>query len=211
MKTTMWSLRLLLAALLLIASAMEESEAAPITFTESTVGSGSLGGVQYANALVTFNATADTSQVVGPAPFFTVHPTTLTVTVAGLGSGTFTSSRTDVFDNQTFVNGSITGIAGIGDLNLGATALGTSNTGFQTYALMSSIGPLSGPNFIRPDITFTTTAGAFALTSAGTATFQANTGSVPEPSSLCLCGIAGAIGVIISRARGYWCQFNFLN
>ncbi len=199
MKIVTWSLRTTIAAILLIACATGNTKAGFITYLETTTGSGTLGGVAFTNALVTLTATADTSNVTGSSGFFTVHPTTATVSVDGFSPATFTSSTFDVIDNQSFSNNGITGIVGFGDTNSG-TVLGDSNAAFQSYSLTTSIGPLTGADFIRSDVTFATTAGGFVLSSAGPATFQAIIG-VPEPSSLALSVIAGAIGLGVARTR----------
>jgi hypothetical protein len=194
--------RLVIAAMAvgLMACSQNRSDAAFITYTETATASGSLGGVAFNDVLVTLSATADTTNIVAAPLFFSVTPTTATVTVAGLGSAAFTSKTFDVFDNQTFITGGITGMAGFGDSAEG-TLLGDSNAAFASYALATPIGPLTGSGFASGTLaSFATTGGDFVIAFATSpAIFTATT--VPEPSSLALCGFAGAMGVGISWRR----------
>ena len=81
--------------------AARHGQAAPITYTEQALASGTLGARVFTNALVTIVFTGDTTNVTGGAGFFTNNLGTATISVAGIGTGTFTSSLF-VFDNQTF-------------------------------------------------------------------------------------------------------------
>jgi hypothetical protein len=152
-------------------------------------GHGSLGGNNFTNALVTVKFTGDTTNVMMDAPgFFSNRVGTATVTVAGIGTATFTAS-TFVADNQL----AGPGFAGIATLD--GTILGPFNPAFASYDLRTPIGPLSGPSFIRPDVTFQTTLGGFHLDTAGDATFTATTAAVPEPATLTLLGL-GTLGLL---------------
>lgn len=161
-----------------------------ITYTESAIGSGSLGKTDFTNALVTLTATGDTSSVVdeGGGVFVIILPVELTV--EGLGSTMFT-------DTLQFVSNNV-GLAGVGDNSDDQAVLFTTNSAFDSYNLQTGIGPLSGaPEFNAGD-SFNTADGAFVTTSFGTSTFEAVVNSsVPEPSTIAmfgtgLLGLAGA-------------------
>src|SRR5579862_1176439 len=69
------------------------ASAAPITYTETLTASGTLGGTTFTDALVTVTLTGDTSNVTaGPVPHTDVLVNTgsATVSVSGIGTGTFT-------------------------------------------------------------------------------------------------------------------------
>jgi hypothetical protein len=66
-----------------------------ITYSLSATATGTLGGAPFTNALVTVTLTGNTSNVVdGPAPFnnYLVDSGAATVSIAGLGTATFTDS-----------------------------------------------------------------------------------------------------------------------
>jgi hypothetical protein len=162
-----------------------------ITYTESAIGTGSLGKTDFTNALVTITATGDTGSVVdkGGGVFVIILPVELTV--EGLGSTMFT-------DVIQFVSNNV-GVAGVGDNTNGLGLLFTDNSVFTTYNLQSGIGPISGPSGFNAGSSFGTADGAFVTTSFGTSTFEAveASSSVPEPSTIAmfgtgLLGLAGA-------------------
>jgi hypothetical protein len=192
--------RFVLAAVVLgmMVAAVPQAEAAPIIYTETAVGSGTLGTTSFTNAAITLTSTADTTNVTNPlASFFGVTNTSAQVTVDSLGTATFTIS-TDTFDNQTFSPPA----AGVGATS-GGSILDTLNTAFATYNLKSSIGPVSGAAFIVPGQAFGTNLGNFVLNSiSGNVTFQATIGTaVPEPTSLVMGATALAAGAIYSLRR----------
>jgi hypothetical protein len=172
--------------------------AEPITYTTSAMGSGSLGGVNFTNALMTIALVGDTNAVMMTSPgFWQVLDISGTVTVAGVGTGTFIIP-VGTFDNQ---NVSVAGnqSRGTGEPDI----LDVSNPAFLSYDLRTSIGPLSGTPLFNPSIPFPTTSGNFNINSvAGMSTFEATTGpAVPEPSALALSVVGLASLAFISCRR----------
>src|SRR5581483_4112687 len=82
------------AAVVLLSSATQ-MRANPITYTISSMVSGTLGASSFTDALVTLTLTGDTANITpGPAPFTDVDVNTgaATVNVAGIGTASFTDS-----------------------------------------------------------------------------------------------------------------------
>ena len=113
------------------------AQAAPIIYTISSVGSGSLGSNSFNDASFTITATADTSQIsLLSAGVFIVPDLSATISISGLGTATFTSATN--FSNE---NTEAVGInSGPGALDI----LDVLNPVFETYNLSTSIGPVSG-------------------------------------------------------------------
>jgi hypothetical protein len=181
-----------LATLALLLGGAGRAVAMPIVYTDQATASGTLGSTPFTNALVTVTFTGDTNTVTGGVPFFTNTVGVAQVTVAGIGTATFTNPM-ETFDNQTQQ------FAGIADISGSpVSVLDTQNAAFATYDLKSFIGPFTGPVFFNAGHTFPTTAGGFTLQSVlnNTSTFTATApaAAVPEPTSLALFGV-GALGL----------------
>jgi hypothetical protein len=154
--------------------------AAPITYTVTAIGTGSLGGSSFTNAAVTVTLTGDTAGVTHPfgSTFNNFGPAT--VNVAGIGTGTFTNSMI-VFCSQTGGPGGI-GAAGIEDNVLFLDILDTANAAFASYECATAIGPVTGPALFNGGSAFPTSLGDFILTDVGNSTFTAALGPVVAQS-----------------------------
>ena len=184
------------AVLGLIAGASGQARAELITFTETAIATGTLGGTPYINALITLTSTADTTAVTENSGFFSVINTSATVDVPLIGTAAFAPSST-TFDNQTF-NPPAAGIA-----SGGFSILDTFSATFGSYDLKSSIGPIVGPAFINSNEPFSTSMGDFIITSvSGDVTFTAVLqGAVPEPGTFGMAGTAVIVGLGASWYR----------
>lgn len=184
-----------LAILAIVTAATLAAHADTITYTESAIGTGLLGKASFTNALVTITATGDTGNVVdkGGGIFVIILPVELTV--QGLGSTTFT-------DIIQFVSNNGSHDAGVGDGTNGLALLFTNNSVFSTYNLQTGIGPISGASIFNSGASFGTADGSFVTTSFGTATFEAVTSSVPEPSTFALFG-TGLLGLADMARRKF--------
>jgi hypothetical protein len=167
------------------------ARAGPVTYTEQFTGAGSLNGTPYTGALVTFTFTGDTANIMHPEPLlFNNRPGNATVTVPGIGTATFTDAVA-VFDNQGNPSAGFTDFTSLNDL------LNVENGIFSSYALDTSIGPVSGQAVFGPGQGIPTTLGSFVIDSiAGdTVTFTATLSTVPEPGSFMLVAVAAlAVG-----------------
>ena len=176
------------------------ASAGPITFTETQIGIGSLGGTPFNNVLVTIVLTTDTSTITGGSGvFFDIGPAT--VTVAGLGTATFTDTMEAVVSQGC-------PCAGISDETTDRAVMFDTNSAFSTYDLSTAIGPLLGESSGNSGLGFSTSMGAFILSSSlnnegHPATFTATTvGSVPEPGTLGLLAAGIALFLIRRRVAG---------
>ena len=160
--------------------------AGPITFTEAITTSGSLDGTAFTNQLVTITLTGNTSSITNPSSglYFLNGPAS--VTVATVGSDTFTDTMAAA-ENQS------SHAVGITDTTTSLTLLWTANAALSTYDLSASIGPLSGGSLGNAGTAFATTGGSFTITGAlnvdHPSTFTAAVSGVPEPGTLALLGI----------------------
>jgi hypothetical protein len=176
------------------------ASAGPITFTETQTGIGSLGGKAFNDVLVTIVLTTDTSTITGGSGvFFDIGPAT--VTVAGLGTATFTDTMQAVVSQGC-------PCAGISDETTDRSVMFDTNSAFSTYDLSTAIGPLLGESSGNSGLGFSTSMGAFILSSSlnnegHPATFTATTvGSVPEPGTLGLLAAGIALFLIRRRVAG---------
>jgi hypothetical protein len=182
-----------------LASLASPALAAPITYTETVVASGSLGGTPFTNALVTFTQTADTAAITTVSPgLLEVQDITSTVSVAGVGAGAF-AGPTVTFVNQASIAANA-GLAVDTVSSNGPIILNAFNPALAAYNLATSIGPVSGPlPTYAPGTAFATFAGDFVINVngiSGNSTFQATlVAAVPEPSSLVMAGAAALAGL----------------
>jgi hypothetical protein len=156
------------------------SLAVPITYTEQATATGSLGGVDFNDASVLLTMNNDTTNVIGGPTLFEILGTA-TVSVNGGAPVTFTDSI-EVFSAQAVSPASV----GFADLTRSLDILDDTSASFATYALTTSIGPISNTAFISANEAFPTTGGAFILTSVAgpTSSFTATTVAVPAPGGL---------------------------
>jgi hypothetical protein len=168
------------------------AQAGQIIYTIQGTGSGTLGGNPFTDALVSLMMVGDTGNVTGGGLYQNYG--TVTLNVAGLGSATVTDAAY-VFDNQGYSPGAVGFATAVGSI------LDTLDSAFSTYDLTTAIGPITNTSFIRPDVTFGTTAGGFNISEMGDSTFQAST--VPEPGALSLLGLGLAgMAYMLRKARG---------
>jgi hypothetical protein len=175
------------------------AEAETITYIETATATGSLAGQSFTDALVTLTATGDTSNVTSDGFQSAEMSIPLELSIAGVGSTGFTDSIIVVFNGHTGSSEAY----GFGDTDNGYAVLFTQVPYSGTfYDLQSAIGPINGEAAYNPGVSFNTAAGAFEMTTAADATFQAVTpAATPEPGSLMLLGtgVLGFAGVMRRR------------
>ena len=178
--------------------------AVPITYTETTIASGSLGGTNFTNALVTLTLIGDTTGVVQPlpndVPDFLYNHGTGTITIAGVGIATIFNASAVIFPvipgeipipsfgiGQGLIDdGHFTAILGIGSNSLAGYDLQTAFGPFTATGEAGATEPNGSPHF------YATSAGNLMLTrQESVVTLTVTTTSVPEPASLSLLGIGG--------------------
>ena len=187
------------------------TQAATITYTETSIASGTLGGTPFTDALVTIELTGDTSGVIEPEPValpgFFSNAGIATLTIDGLGTATFNSP--DGYSAILFPPAAIPICPCFSIFEGGTGIFGLFDPSLTGYDLRSAFGPLTstgGGLATNPDgspVAFSTTAGILFLTDGGdSVTFTATVAptAVPEPASLSLFAI-GALSAIAARRR----------
>lgn len=162
--------------------------AAALSFVIQGTATGTVGASAFTNALLTMTLSADTADISGPCgPACVTQPTdNVPFSIAGAGSGVFTTKKTVFVNNQTH-------LAGITD-PVRSDIMDLSSPVFLAYDLKSPIGPISDPNPLSGNFTaIASSLGTINLSSAGPFTFQAVAGgpaSAPEPALGWLIGPA---------------------
>lgn len=182
--------------------------AAPITYTETVLADGTLDGSSFTDALVRVVGTGDTDgalSVMYPdptVPTLYLNPlTSLTVTVAGSGTDSFSAP------SVVFSHGYTAGFT----LNYvpppafsGADLMFVHDYRFQTYDLATPFGPLVGisPASGNLGLSFATDLGTFSFTKFDSnGTFEASyRRSIPEAPNLPLF-VGGLIALYATRSR----------
>lgn len=205
------------------------AQAAPITYTQSGIATGTIGGSIFTNALVTYTATGDTDNVIDlggteddgfiiPFNIFFGNPISATVNIAGIGMATITdpsavyaiSVPVDIdedgdTDPPVVIFGTIDHpLEGLGSF----TGLGgTASDSFAGYDLRTAIGPITATGGIGRDSSnpVNTSLGVLRFSSdinlgSSEGTFTATLTSVPEPGSLLLLG-TGLVSLVGARSR----------
>ena len=175
---------------------MTNAKAVPITYTETATVSGSIQAgilvLLFNNTLLTLTGTGDTTNIETPDSTHFFNNVTLSFSVAG-SSGTFTNP-TSVFSNQNTL------VVGFTDETVGTDILDTSSAAFASYALSTSIGPITGSSAISTGASFPTSVGTLTLSSAGDATFTAVVTPLPAALPLFVTGL-GALGLLGWRRK----------
>lgn len=184
---------------LLLASPLGIS-AQQIAFTHSGNGSGSIGAISFTDADFSIYELADTANRVqtnlfGSAGFY-IDDTSASINISGVGSFNFTIST------RTFVNNTTATVGFARALDFMDLFDGPSTNAFQTWDMLSSIGPITTTGEIvqwnTPPVT--TDGGVLVFNTALSvpATFEATL--IPEPCS-CNLMIWGVAWVTIRLLR----------
>lgn len=173
------------------------ASAAPITYTHSGFGSGTLDGVGFGGAApVAFTITAqgDTDNrqsVLGGGIFliaYFIDNDSASIEIEGLGTFAFTTP-TRYFSNVE------NGIVGFSRAGFGGSDLFNGPNG-GGWDMTTSIGPLTGDGFLWWGPNVFTDGGLLEFNRLSSeATFEAVVGPVPEPASLLLMGAGIAMAV----------------
>ena len=185
-----------------LAALSATASAAVMTYTQTGVLSGSLGGTSFTDAAVTLRVTADTANVKyellsGVIPAWTNAGVT-TIDIDGFETATFNGPNAYGAYSQNlsfFLDG--TTLTGIGELSDYYTILGNYQTAEPNYAL-DTAKTFTGSATTTNGTYYSTTLGDLITTSvSGSSTFTA---AVPEPSAFALLGL-GALGLVARRRR----------
>jgi PEP-CTERM motif len=177
----------------------------PITFIYTGFGSGTLAGNAFASSSFTITAVGDTANKAscGGTCDYIDHDS-VSITITGLGTFSFSTGTRTFFEDAADIAGfSRAGASGLDLFYSPQTAV------LNGWDLTSSIGPISGVSQLlqwAPGFGSMETSGGTLVFTTGTndSTFQAiaDPGTVPEPTSLALAGLALLGCVAASRRRG---------
>jgi hypothetical protein len=162
---------ILIAALLTLMAATR-LPAAPMIYTLTSVGSGTLGDHEFHNTEFTITAPGDSSHQINVFPGVFRVPVSATITVPTVGAGAFWNPMIAVvnWDRE---------LAGFSDVSMNREILSVPAV-CHGYDLTTTVGPLTGPTAYTY-WNFPTTAGNFSLTHAQSGTFTARL--LPEPAT----------------------------
>ena len=172
------------------------ARADPIIYTEQAIASGSLGGQDFSDSLVTITLSADTGEVVATPFGLLTNAGQATLSVGGIGQAAIVDPL------EAFAYASPTGTAlGITDPGAASDLLDTVVAPGFSYDLTTALAPVRGPSVINAYFPFATNAGDLDLVLAGDSRFSASLQAVPEPTSMALFGGAAVWLVMLRRRR----------
>jgi len=166
----------ILAVTILLSTNIVNAE--PINYSFTGTATGSVNGEVFSNADITITASADTDNVLFDGyNFFQVIPSSATINIAGIGSGTLTGEIV-VFNMQAF-NYSFAGLQ-----QDSMDIVTVESLELEMYDLKTSFGPLSpGYLSIYGSLNIPTTMGTIEINSSGDFTFQAEVQDVVNMDS----------------------------
>jgi hypothetical protein len=194
-------------AVLLVLASEQASHATPITYTETLTATGTIGGVAFNNAVLTFTTVADTTNITSQmieGILTYENPGTTTVQIEGIGTATFIGGDSFGTISKILNSPPPYGLVGIGDLTL-TLYFGANFIDYPPLSDLSVPYTATGAGATSFGPFQTTTLGDLAITQsvASSGTFTAST--VPEPASLTPLGLACVFGgawVFYGRQRG---------
>lgn len=184
----------LVVCLLALAALAGTAAAAPITFTISMLGAGTLNGVNFTATTVSFTFTSDTAAIVtaGAGIFVTPPDIPGTYSILGVASGNITEPGLHVYDNNGATDAGFS--ANVGDF------IQMIDAAFGGYDLQSNF---TSPVVTSPSLTaaggYSTDGGQLILTSARSGVFSAVV--TPEPGTFAFLGGGLALMVAAYRRR----------
>jgi hypothetical protein len=174
------------------------SYAGVITFTQTGVGSGTVGTNTFTNAAFTITDTGDTANRVSFSGGYIIDATSASIVISGVGTLNF------LIGTETFVSNTNQEV-GFSRSSGSDLYDGPDNAAFGTWDLLTSIGPISGSAYLMQwTLSPVNTSGGVLVFSDGSSptVFTATIQTAPEPSSLMLLGIGMAgIGMLTRQRR----------
>ncbi|MDZ8237624.1 MAG: PEP-CTERM sorting domain-containing protein [Nostoc sp. ChiQUE01a] len=187
---------------LLISGMPSVARAALITFTHEGSGSGSLNGISFNNTNFTIIGTGDTSNRESFGQGFSIANDSASIEINGVGNFMFTTPT------RVFVNNfnSTVGFSRAGTTTGEDLYNGPSNSVFNSWDMLSSIGPISGSTKLLQwslvSLSINTDSGILIFNDEfTTGVFTATIASVPEPQTILGAATALLFGSALKRKR----------
>ena len=121
------------------------SFAGPITFTDLTTASGTIGSTPFTDAAITITGIGDTSNIQSFSGGFFINDNSASIMITGVGTFDFITAT------RFFVNnlGEIVGFSRAGSTGLDLID-GPSNSAFSSWGMLTSIRAIYGPRDYSP-------------------------------------------------------------
>ena len=185
----------LLCFLVAVAVSSHAANAFPVQYQIEGLGFGMFGGNPFQMAPFTLRAEADTSDIMASSggTAHVILNDSLTLTIEGVGTGTFLEQTLTATDN---IIGQV-GFGGITTAGVPSSVVTVDDSSFITYDLSTPLPPTSGDSTFNSVDSFSTTFGDLNWDAVINVSFTA--AIVPEPTSVVLFAVAALCLVGLRR------------
>jgi hypothetical protein len=161
--------------------------AAPITYADTGIGSGTINGVPFTSEPFLITASGDTTNRQATPEGFSIDNNAASIAITNVGAFTFTTGTRFFLNNTGNINGSV-GFSRAGEFGVDLYD-GPANMQLHAWDMLSSIGPITGTaNLFQWTFAPVNTDGGVLVFNGGTSDVTFTASVVPEPATLLLLG-----------------------